>query len=272
MQIVNLPDDKGYHNLYSESGFPSGKSLIIKNNSSRPLFVIQQPTKPLDTFLAYPVLPLDSVLVHATDDPIWVKGSNGPIVVQSLLETITPYTGVDLPHDLYTSMTEGGRRLKTDVGQTSFFEGREARTFFEFNIPSNSSVTIKAVSPVNIILFSVGATVDSSGIRLITVAGGTETQPFNTTVPVLSKNNMTSRPTPFYVPQATLSTGGSITGGVTIDIVRIVAANATAQQTSVGSESFSERGVNPGTYYWVIENLSNGNATGVFRAFWEERP
>ncbi|MNG29439.1 hypothetical protein D3C84_1148650 [compost metagenome] len=61
-----------------------------------------------------------------------------------------------------------------------------------------------------------------------------------------------------------------MSGGTVIDIVRIVAANATAQQTSVGSKAFDQRGVGAGTYYWRLENISNATATGTFSGFWAE--
>jgi hypothetical protein len=57
-------------------------------------------------------------------------------------------------------MTDGDgdfSRLRVDVGQTGFFAGREARTFYEFTIASGATQVIKVVAPVNTIvqMFSV---------------------------------------------------------------------------------------------------------------------
>ena len=46
--------------------------------------------------------------------------------------------------------------------------------------------------------------------------------------------------------------------------MRVVAANATAQQSSVGTKQFDQRGVGVATYYWRIENFGSGTATGTF--------
>ena len=39
------------------------------------------------------------------------------------------------PSDLLTSEREKYRRVRVDVGQTGFFDGREFRTFKEISIP-----------------------------------------------------------------------------------------------------------------------------------------
>ena len=43
-------------------------------------------------------------------------------------------------------------RIRVDVGQTGFFAGREARTFYEFSIASGAAQVIKVVSPTNTIV------------------------------------------------------------------------------------------------------------------------
>lgn len=52
--------------------------------------------------------------------------------------------------------------------------------------------------------------------------------------------------------------------------MRVVAANATAQQSSVGTKQFDQRGVGVATYYWRIENFGSGTATGTFSGWWAE--
>lgn len=271
MQVVSIPSNLTYTNLYTLSGFDAGTSLIVTNNTSTTAFLVQASVPPLASSDQYPLQSGQTVLVHATDDAVWIRGGTGPVLVQSVTETITPFTGVDLPHDIYTSPTELYRRVKVDPGQTSFHDGREFRTFYEFSILAGASLYIQANAAIDTILYDVSCVVDAGSIRLSTYAGSTGTGTYATPLPILPKNTMTLRSTPFYVAQNTLFTGGTgVTGGLVIDTVRIVAANATAQQSSVGSKFFDQRGVGAGTYFWRLENFGSGTATGVFSGWWAE--
>lgn len=271
MQVVSIPTPSTYTNLYTLSGFDAGTSLIVTNNTSTPIFLVQASSPPLASSDQYPLLSGQTVLVHANANPIWVRGGTGPVLVQMVTETITPFTGVDLPHDIYTSPAELYRRVKVDTGQTSFHAGREFRTFYEFSIAAGASVYVQANVAIDTILYDVSCVVDAGSIRLSTYAGSTGTGTYATPLPILPKNTMTLRETPFYTPQNTLFTGGTgVTGGTVIDSVRVVAANATAQQSSVGSKQFDQRGVGAATYYWSLENFGSGTATGVFSGWWAE--
>jgi hypothetical protein len=163
-------------------------------------------------------------------------------------------------------------RLRVDVAQTSFFEGREFRTFYEFNLAAGASVTGRFVCPVNFILFGQNLTVDDGSIRMTVSAGGTPSGTFGNALPVIGKNQMTTRPTPYYAAQATIATGGSVSGATVLDIARVVAANSTAQRSTVGGQVADERGLPDGTYYITLTNIGSGTSTGVYSAFWEERP
>lgn len=166
---------------------------------------------------------------------------------------------------------EGGpyARLRVDPDQTSFWEGLQYRTFREISIASGTTAVFKVVVPVDTVLYDVSLTLDAGAIRLRTVSGGTEGGTFSTPLPILRKNTMTDAPN---IPaQNAITTGGTHTDGTDIDVIRLVVAGATAQQSSIGSKAYDQRGVGPGTYYWKLENISNSTATGVFSAFWEER-
>lgn len=160
-------------------------------------------------------------------------------------------------------------RLRVDPDQTSFWQGTQYRTFREISIAQGTTAVFKVVVPVDTVLYDVSLTLDAGAIRLRTVAGGNEGGTFGTPLPILRKNTMTDAPN---IPaQNAIATGGTHTGGTDIDIIRLVVAGATAQQSSVGSKAYDQRGVGPGSYYWKLENISNSTATGVFSAFWEER-
>lgn len=194
------------------------------------------------------------------------------MIVQEVSRAIAEYSIVDLPTGMYTSDKEGFRRLRVDVAQTGFFEGREFRSFYEFSVSSGSSFVIKFTSAVDFILFEQSLSVDSGGIRFSAITGATETSSFNTSVPVIGKNRMSSRPTPYYTSQASISTGGTISGGTVVEVVRVITANSTAQESSVGGVISTERGLPAGTYYLKFENTENSTTTGVYALFWEERP
>lgn len=163
-------------------------------------------------------------------------------------------------------------RLKVDVAQTGFFEGREFRSFYEFNIASGQTATLRFSCPIDFILFQQALSVDSGGVKLTARAGATPGGTFGVDLPVVGKNRMSSRPTPFYEPQATIATGGTATGGTVVEVVRLVAAGATAQEATVGGQFADERGLPGGSYYIQIQSIGNGAATGVYSLFWEERP
>lgn len=175
------------------------------------------------------------------------------------------------PADLLTSQREGFRRVRVDVAQTGFFEGREFRSFVEFSIPSGQSVVYKFSIPVNFILFEQNMTVHAGGVKYTAEVGGTFSGSFTTDLPIVGKNRMSTRPQPYCVSQASITTGGTYAGGQIIDVARLVTSGSTAQQATVGLSS-TERGLPAGDYCVRLTNLSNGTSTGVYNIFWEERP
>ena len=164
-------------------------------------------------------------------------------------------------------MTDGDgdyARVRVDVGQTNFWSGKQFRTFQKLEILAGASATIRATVGVNIVLYETSFTTENSSIEVQLRAGGTATGPW-TAMPVIRKNTMTTAPV--ITSQVAMDYDGAHTGGTTIDLVRVMAGN---KQSSVGGTD-SERGVGPGTYYYVITNTGNQTATVVFSGFWEER-
>lgn len=174
------------------------------------------------------------------------------------------------PAFLLTGTTR--QRIRVEQGDHAFFEGRQARTFREFSIGAGATLVLKIVVPVNTILIQQGFEVDNGSLRVTNLVGGTEGGTFSETLPVFNKNNMSDVPTPVYVPQVVFTAGGTHTGGTPLDIHRIVAATATAQQSTVGNIVGDERGVAANTYYIRHENFGSGSATGTLFFIWEERP
>lgn len=183
-----------------------------------------------------------------------------------------------------TSDRAGGfGRVRTDISRTSFFEGREFRTYKELNIAANTTYVIKIVVPVNIILYGLQAAIDSGWLRLAGYAGGSEGGSYSETLPIFAINGMSAvgdnKRTDYngnstiYTRQLVMTAGGTHTSGTELDVSRIKIASNSTQSSTVGEAGLDERGVAAGTYYFRFLNLSNTDAvTGVFRMRWEERP
>lgn len=180
----------------------------------------------------------------------------------------------DMLYPLLTGdATKGKQRLRVDPGQTGFFEGREFRTFAELSIASGATFVMKVVSPINFILSSQTIDIDDGTLRFAAVAGaGTEGGSFSTTHTSIGKNRMTERPSPYYTSQIVITSGGTHTGGTEVEVIRIKAAGATSQTTTVSSSSDESRGLAAGTYYLRFQNTGAGSIAGVYTIWWEERP
>lgn len=168
------------------------------------------------------------------------------------------------PVKLLTDGDGNFARLRVDAGQTNFWSGKQFRTFQKLELASAASATIRATVGVNIVLYETSFETENSSIEVQLRAGGTATGPW-TAMPVIRKNTMTTAPV--ITSQVTMDYDGAHTGGTMIDLIRVTAGN---KQSSVGGTD-SERGVGPGTYYYVITNTGNQTATVVFSGFWEER-
>lgn len=177
------------------------------------------------------------------------------------------------PLDLLTDHGTGpNRRLRVDTGQTGFFAGREFRTFYRLNITAGATVVLKAVVPINVILFGLEANIYQGLLDIETVVGGTEGGTF-TPLPIFPRNTMSERPSPVYAPVVTLGAGGTHTGGTVLDALVVKAADNSNFAASVGAQSQDERGVGAGTYYFRLTAVAGqGDVLGTFKARWEERP
>lgn len=181
-----------------------------------------------------------------------------------------------IAHPPFDLLTDGGtgtkRRIRVDVGQTGFFTGREFRTFREFNIATGSSLVVKVVVPINIILFGIRFDLISGSLKVETVVGGTEGGSFSGTLPIIPANAMSERPTPIYATQVVATDGGTHTGGTVIDVIRAQTSGQGSQVAGVGSSAQDERGVAAGTYYFRLTASGSDASVGVLKARWEERP
>lgn len=181
---------------------------------------------------------------------------------------------ISLPPELLTGDGESPR-LRVDPGQTGFFKGEMFRIFHEIDIPQGSSTFLRFVCPHNFILWGEKADLDAGAVRVENIIGGEPSGPW-TNVPVFPRNSMTEVPSPAPVNGMVVSVGGTVTGGVVADLMRIrTAANqGNSHSSNVGDQQSDERGLPPGTYFIKISPLPGvaETTTGVIRMSWEERP
>ena len=270
MPAVNITDTSQYVNLSSLSGV-SG-SVVVTNNSSHPVYALTSATQPASSALGILCWNSEEIFVNnrTAGESVWVRATNtGPLYVQAGLSASAQYIVANLPPSLLTSGPEGVQRIRVDDTQTSFFQGTQARTFMEAAVAAGASLWVRATVPLNIVLYELNFTVDAGSMRISTYSGGTASGTW-TTQPVIRKNTMSDAPA--YTPQVAVASGGAMTGGTLNDVVRVVSSSATAQQSTVGTVPFSERGIGAGTYFYKIENIGTGTINVVLHAWWEERP
>jgi hypothetical protein len=181
------------------------------------------------------------------------------------------------PSSVLTSDGENTARLKVDIGQTGFWEGREFRISEKLSIPSATPLVMKFVAPVNFILTLQTLSCDAEAIEFEAFrdSQGTEGGTFGDTVAIYSNNTQST--TPDYTGQISITSGGTFTpdalpAGKAVEFIRLKTANATAQRTTVGGAVAGERGLGAGTYYLKFTNYGSGTATGVYTLVWQEQP
>ena len=184
-----------------------------------------------------------------------------------------------LPPQLFTA-TPASRasesRIQVDVGSTGFYEARTFRISYEFSeensneIASGASRWIRFTAPINFLLQRQTAAVDDGAIRARIFRAGVESGTWSSVnISATNLGNISG-----YVGEITVDDGGSIdtAGEIATETLRVKAASATAQQSTVVAAASDERLIIAGTYYIQLENIASGVTQGVFTLGWEERP
>lgn len=173
------------------------------------------------------------------------------------------------PPVLLTDGQGPNQRLRVDVGQTGFFSGREFRSFKEWSVATTETYIVKYVSPVDVIIFEAIANGEAGSIRIENVFGGTEGGTFSEVLPIYSTNGMSEKPQPPYAAQVSLTAGGTLTGGLTTDVVRVKTSDNSNFGGSIGGNFGAERGAPPVSAYFRFTLTA---FIGTFKWRWEERP
>jgi hypothetical protein len=150
----------------------------------------------------------------------------------------------------------------------AFREGRQYFAFHELSIAQGSTAVIKVVITSDTVMRDFFVEMVTSNTTAEIVAGGTEGGTFDTPITIQRTNNMSSAPV--RNSTSTFTTGGTLTGGTTLDKFLLYAGNNVNQSTRQhGGEDFPT-GFPAGTYYVRITNVGNTTATGIFKARWSE--
>lgn len=174
------------------------------------------------------------------------------------------------PSDLLTTKKVGTRRIKTDQGTTSFYEGREFYVFKEFDIAPETSEAIKVVSLGDTIVQTFSATLVLGQLRVELVTGGTEADPFTNTLPIFPVNSMSE--SPGGDPTVVITNGGTHSGGTIADLLLLNSGSPASQARASSASEPLPLGFSAGTFYIRLINTSaTSDARGLFRARWEER-
>jgi len=169
----------------------------------------------------------------------------------------------------YVNVAGGTPELVT--GDSEFRDGREFRAYLELSVGAGLTTVIRVTAAAPFTLTKQALSIDDGTMRFAAIAGtGTPGGSFSVPIPTIGKNRQLTRPTPFYVSQVVLETGGTITGGTEVEVFRLKAAAQSQQQTTVGGSIETLRALPAGTYYLKFENLATGTVAGVYTLEWAE--
>ncbi len=165
-------------------------------------------------------------------------------------------------------------RMRVDVANTAFWEGKEFRISREFAV-AGTPLVFRFNAPVPFILQLQSLSCDTGNIRFRAYRDvqGAEGGTFDISEPIY-RNSLLPESQDLD-PQVDIFTGGSFApdvGQVAVETVRLRTSGATAQRTSVTGAIGDERGLSAGTYYLELGRIDGTDtAEGVFDLKWEER-
>jgi hypothetical protein len=159
-------------------------------------------------------------------------------------------------------------RMLVETGSVSPTENRQYFMFHEFAAPSAGQEVVKVVVAGNTIMNAFSIKTMAGSARIEIVAGGTESGTFSEVVPKFPVNGMTTA-----APRAsttTVTSGGTLTGGTTMDLFLVNTGDNVNQSSGVTSGEDFAIGFPAGTYYIRITNTDNSTAAGLVKALWTE--
>ena len=159
-------------------------------------------------------------------------------------------------------------RMLVDISAVDPTNNTRYFMFHEYSAASSGTEVIKVVITGNTIMESFAIKVMSGTARIEILTGGTEGGTFSEPVPVFLVNNMTTA-----VPRSTtttMSSGGTLTGGTTLDLFLVNTGDNVQQSSGVSVGELFAFGFAAGTYYIRVTNTDNSTSTGLIKALWRE--
>lgn len=95
MITVSLPTSTQYYNIHTLTGYPTGTVVLITNMTTDAMFIAQSATQPVNDSNSFYLLDSKSVVINTGDNPIWVKGTSGPVIVQDFSSVILPSEAIN---------------------------------------------------------------------------------------------------------------------------------------------------------------------------------
>lgn len=154
------------------------------------------------------------------------------------------------------------------IGSAGFELGKAFRTFAQLNIANGATLTFEVVAPYDVTLTSLELSIDSGNLKLETFAAATPSGLFSVALPIFKMNNRASAPP--YTSSLTIKSGGTIAGGILLDVVSVKVDTNTGRASSVGISSQDSRGIAAGTYYFKLTNQGADPVVGTFKLRWDE--
>lgn len=247
-------------------------SLVVTNTTAGDLFFYVGPSAPADSVGILCRQDEEAYLDNRTvGNSVWMKSDCiGPVIVQSIIKPSAQFSIVSLPSGLLTDDREGYARIRVDNSETSFFIGKQFRTFKKITLASGATYTIKVVATTDVNVLDEDFSIDTGTVELNIYTGATPTGTFTDTLPVLRKNSMSTAPVYASGTTITGGTGITLSGGTQIDVQRLVASSSTARAATT-TVDISSRGIPPGTYLYQFTNAWNGSSIIILHSYWEER-
>jgi hypothetical protein len=159
-------------------------------------------------------------------------------------------------------------RMYVNTGGVVPTENRQYFMFHEFSVASAGTEVVKVVITGDTVMDAFSIKVMSGKARVEIVAGGTEGGTFSQAITKFPVNGM-STTTP-RISTATMTSGGTVTGGTTMDLFLVNTGDNVNQSSGITSGEDFAIGFPAGTYYIRVTNIDNTTTAGLIKALWTE--
>ena len=159
-------------------------------------------------------------------------------------------------------------RIFVDVGNVSPKDNQHYFFFHEYSVPASGTEVVKVVITGDTVMESFIIKIMAGTARVEIVSGGTEGGTFSQAVPIFPVNGMSTAPV--RASTTTVTSGGTITGGTTLDLFLVNTGDNVNQSVGISVGENFQIGFPAGTYYIRVTNTDNSTSSGLIKALWHE--